>query len=783
MDSFRQQKLTKSEWVSIEKPIDEKEKVILKLIYNGLQSSKTVFTFNIINNVVNLDHEEKEFYIYLYLLKDDMDKLSAMFKMDPIVITAPKKKLNAGDKIRIENQKKKLSDNIEQTTIQIAHQFYKELKDKKQRELYLYNMYYLTKTYKINRYLNMVIQQIIDKYIDTMDILYFMENVDKFIETNSIFNYKPIELYKHQTDIFNIFKTKTNNNKLVFYRAPTSSGKTLTPIGLCGGGYKVIYMCASRHIGISLSKHAVNASVKVGFALGCNTADDVRLHFSAVSEYINLPNGRKKPDNSKGAKVELMICDIQSYEIAMLYMCSFFNNNDIILVMDEPTITMDYVNHELHGHIQHIWKVNVIPQVILSSATLPNQNEMGPLIEKFCQKYNHNTEIHYIDTIDETTNIALIDNSGNVIMPHNVFKTKEEINTFIDIHGKTHFKFLSIVECAKFIVYVSTYAFKNTDIIIDYFKNITTINTQSLRNLYFEILQKIKEDELKFIVDSYTSYRELKKLDVGINITTKQAYTLTYGPTIFLCKNISDWTDYFIENSGIHSSVFDELNKLIDFNNNLLEKINKKQKYVEDKIKKDEENENKMKEQRFDPEVKRLLAEIETLEKMIKPVKLNNVDIPNTRDHFMRWTSLKYETSNVFSSNIDTKYVKRIMNLELESKYKILLLMGIGIFNPEEHMGDYNDIMKELAENKELLCILATPDYIYGTNYQFCHAYLTEEMVECMTQEKIIQAIGRVGRREKNKMFTFRFKNNDIILKLFIKENSIEINNMNMLFF
>jgi hypothetical protein len=123
------------------------------------------------------------------------------------------------------------------------------------------------------------------------------------------------------------------------------------------------------------------------------------------------------------------------------------------------------------------------------------------------------------------------------------------------------------------------------------------------------------------------------------------------------------------------------------------------------------------------------------------------------------------------------------MNLELESKYKILLLMGIGIFNPEEHMGDYNDIMKELAENKELLCILATPDYIYGTNYQFCHAYLTEEMVEYMTQEKIIQAIGRVGRREKNKMFTFRFKNNDIILKLFIKENSIEINNMNMLFF
>jgi hypothetical protein len=171
------------------------------------------------------------------------------------------------------------------------------------------------------------------------------------------------------------------------------------------------------------------------------------------------------------------------------------------------------------------------------------------------------------------------------------------------------------------------------------------------------------------------------------------------------------------------------------------------------------------------------------MEKMIKPLKMSNVDIPNTREHFMRWTNSKYETSNVYTSNLDSVIVKRIMNLQIDQKYKIMLLIGIGIFNPEEHMGEYNDIMKELAENKDLMCIMATPDYIYGTNYQFCHAFLTEEMEDCMTQEKIIQAIGRVGRREKNKLFTFRFNNNNIIKKFFIKENTIESNNMNNLFF
>jgi len=783
MDSFKQQKLTRSEWISIEKPIDDKEKIILKMIYAGSKNPVPIFIHNTINNVVHLDHEEKEYFIYVYLLKEDIDILIKKLGLLAITIPVPKKKLNSSDKIRIENQKKKLSENIENTIIGIINSFHKEFIGKKHHsELHFYNMCYLYNTYTINKYLRCVIEQIITKYGSLMSINYFLENTHKYIETNTIFDYKPIELFQHQSDIFNIFKTKNDVSKLVFYRAPTSSGKTQTPIGLCGAGYKVIFMCASRHIGISLSKFAINAGVKVAFSLGCDTADDVRLHYSAVTEYIVKENGKKKPNNSNGSKVELMICDIQSYEIAMTYMLAFFKKQDIILVMDEPTITMDYMEHELHKHISKIWEVNQIEQVILSSATLPNQNELGLLIEKFIIKYEH-YEIHYIETIDETTNITLLDNEGCVIMPHNVFNSVTDIDRFIEEHGKTHFKFLSVVECANFILYICKNVLKNELYVQEYFGQLDKINIKSIRTLYYIILKKIKADDYDFVVKTYMTQRNTKKIDVGINITTNQAHTLTYGPTIFLCKNVSDWTDYFIKNSGIHFSVFDELNKTFEYNTMLLDKINKKRKMVEDKTAKDEEHENKIKEQRFDPEVKKLMNEIETMEKMIKPLKMNNADIPNTREHFMRWTNLKYETSNVYTSNLDSVVVKRIMNLDIEKKYKIMLLIGIGIFNPEEHMGEYNDIMKELAENKDLLCIMATPDYIYGTNYQFCHAFLTEEMNEFMTQEKIIQAIGRVGRREKNKLFTFRFKNNNIIKKLFIKENTIESNNMNNLFF
>ena len=89
------------------------------------------------------------------------------------------------------------------------------------------------------------------------------------------------------------------------------------------------------------------------------------------------------------------------------------------------------------------------------------------------------------------------------------------------------------------------------------------------------------------------------------------------------------------------------------------------------------------------------------------------------------------------------------MNLSIDTNYKILLLMWIGIFNPAIKLDEYNDIMKELAEQKQLLFIIAGSDYIHGTNYQFSHGYLADDILN-INQETIIQSIGRVGRKEKN---------------------------------
>ena len=90
--------------------------------------------------------------------------------------------------------------------------------------------------------------------------------------------------------------------------------------------------------------------------------------------------------------------------------------------------------------------------------------------------------------------------------------------------------------------------------------------------------------------------------------------------------------------------------------------------------------------------------------------------------------------------------------------------------------------MKDLAHKQQLYLIIASSDFVYGTNYQFCHGYIGKDL-GCLTQEKLIQAFGRVGRSNAMADYSIRLRNDDLIMRLFQKsENKREVVNMNTLF-
>ena len=112
---------------------------------------------------------------------------------------------------------------------------------------------------------------------------------------------------------------------------------------------------------------------------------------------------------------------------------------------------------------------------------------------------------------------------------------------------------------------------------------------------------------------------------------------------------------------------------------------------------------------------------------------------------------------------------------------KVLLLMGIGVLM-ENGNADYIELMKTLAQNQHLYIIIASSDYIYGTNYQFCHGVIGKDICN-MTQQKTIQSLGRIGRGNIQQSYTVRFRDNEMIRKLFEKQDyNLEAINMNRLF-
>ena len=267
----------------------------------------------------------------------------------------------------------------------------------------------------------------------------------------------------------------------------------------------------------------------------------------------------------------------------------------------------------------------------------------------------------------------------------------------------------------------------------------------------------------------------------GILFTTADAHTLTDGPTIYLTENIGTIGNFYIQQSNIPPKVFETIMNKIYQNNAINEEIAKLEVILEDILGEEAKKEKKMSKNLLDapelcmPAVKRINEQIDELKSNIKPVVLDSVYVPNTVYHQQVWTNDIVETA--FVPVIDQDTAKKVMELTIDDRLKVLLLLGIGTF--DNHKNDaYTEMMKKLANNKQLLMIVASSDYIYGTNYQFCHEIIGKDLTN-MSQQKTIQALGRVGRNNIQQEYTARFRDDAIIKKLFEpQEHNIEADMM-----
>jgi len=860
---LQQRKLKKSEWDSIEVAVSQSEIDVLHMIMQGyydvnvkINNNLSIFTF------LKIEFSDKmEDYLYNKYLRtravaaeEILKKLNHEYKalkLDPDV------KINSADRVRLERfDEKTLKKNDLYEFLLLTH-IEKLLQNKKacNDKLFHYHYYTLYKLIRnnilrLNRHIVELTNRVLNIFEPNINKLTIIENAVEFIERNdSLLKYGDLTLYEHQKEIFTCCKSR--RPKLILYMAPTGTGKTLTPIAL-SEQKKIIFVCAARHVGLALAKAAISMKKKIAFAFGCSSADDIRLHYFAAKVFTKnkRTGGIGKVDNSVGDNVEIIICDIRSYLPAMYYMLAFFNAEDIIMYWDEPTITLDYSNHDIHKTIQDNWKQNMIPNIVLSSATLPKQHELTETLPDFISKFP-GAEICNIVSHDCKKSIPMLNKDGFVVLPHylsenyaDTLKVAKHCSEYL-----TLLRYFDLKEVVEFISYVNSNCYGNTKTHLDrHFDTIDDINMKSIKMYYVNLLQNIISDKWVTIYSYFKHMRTPRILEndtidtkgvkihkvksigpgtyascpslsamagapltriasqqgfkepnangtSGVYVTTKDAYTLTAGPTIFISNDVEKIAKFCIQQANIPAIVMDELMKKIEYNNVINERldvlesehelikeqndstISGRNKGGKDskKLSRDcpEEMENKGK-------LNKLTNEINSLRTLIKSASLNDAFIPNKKMHLDKWAT-SIDTLGAFTSNVDEQVVCDIMALKgVENSWKVLLMMGIGVFINHENI-TYTEIMKKLAEEQKLYMIIATSDYIYGTNYQFCHGFLSKDLD--LTQEKLIQAMGRIGRNNIQQTYTIRFRDDEHISKLFTSDtDKPEIINMNRLF-
>jgi|TARA_Y100000992_G_scaffold283731_1_gene233278 hypothetical protein len=797
-----QRKLTKSEWESIEVPVSENEKEIAKLIKKGFHDINIRYNNN--KSLLSYMHVSNDMHKYLYdeYFAKNINNLCKKYNIKNYSIKTEKYyKHKKADIIRINNINKNSSfPYINNTDYMIFEYLILEIIEHilkyKSRETSKWIFYYYTllnlKNLNITN-CNIYVMEFIDKIIDIcnedVSVVTIVAQSPEMIEKNKyLLKYADISLYDHQKKLFAAFNNElsTSTPKLVLYIAPTATGKTLSPIGLAEK-YRVIFVCAAKHVGLALAKSSISAGRKIALAFNCRDAEDIRLHYNAVKEAIRDKRSGtiRKVDNTVGNNVEIIICDIKSYLSAMYYMQAFNNIENIITYWDEPTITMDYEEHPFHEMIKKNWSDNIIPNIVLSSATLPKQDELDDVVSDYISRFGG--EILSIVSHDCKKSIPILNKVGEVYLPHLDFVDYKLMKKSM-AHCKSYptiMRYMDLKQIVKFLLYIDKSEYVNERYkITNYFENINEITMVSLKNYYIKVLSLIRENDWSDIYNYFQNKENrYKPYQSNIHIVTSDAYTLTDGPTIYLTNNVEKISKFCLQEANIPKNVMSGIMVDIEFNNNLNKEIIKLEKEFEDATAKDAEKDNKMSNNnRLSPELQRLKQKIDDLRNSIKPTSLPDVFIPNKLDHIKKYKSSDMRDTNAFTSDISQDIVIKIMQLnDIKDTWKVLLLMGIGVFTNHESI-TYTEIMKELADQQKLYFIIASSDYIYGTNYQFSQGYIGKDLLG-ITQEKSIQAMGRVGRNSIQQEYSIRFRDDDLIKKLFLpEEEKPEVKNMNKLF-
>ena len=550
--------------------------------------------------------------------------------------------------------------------------------------------------------------------------------------------------YDSQLELSNLVKNNIDNGFMIFYKTLPGLGKTTMILSICKfiskcklssekyKNMKVIFCCSDilQSVRVQVLRIMYNFSIKFGIGRGLS---DTQYE---IKNSWNVHN-----DDNR----ELIVCDYLS-----TYLMLKEGKHDYILFFDEPTLLTDKLkdNYILDLLVKILY---FLPKhTILSSATLPQMNEIENIIINYKER-NPNGCVKEVSSNKTLVGCIIKDFKNNVITPHSYCKDTKDLGILIEkikiypLLGK----FYTLPYLMNLNEFIKSYGL-NMDI-----ERIESFDQESiLENILF-LLEKITKNE-KFIRNEDNCFEKLKdikikdiiedsydttKLDKEYNtVNYKKLLTFhafkylgcclisTNNPIEFVKKNFFNEVRLLKEKAGIKniSMMYDNYLKEMKI---LKEKI--------DAIEINYTNEN-IQNEKISELLKRQ-PKIEFPEELQinthKHIKIFSQHV-KTYDRSMIKNDMIPESIDISSFNVD-------------DEIKFLLYMGVGIYSMNIDP-NYSNKVLEMLSDRQLAYIISDESFCYGANYQISNVIIDDDIGDEHSINTILQLIGRTSRIGKS---------------------------------
>jgi len=775
-NAFNQSKLTRREWEGLEVPLPPEELAIMKMIVAGWHDP-TICTNprQSLLSVTKLGSlSAANDILYDRYLRGRVEALANEIGLSaPVIGGANKKgkkgggvKLTAADTIRLANTSADVlqsrPDIWEATLLMFAAAIMHDWSN-------AVGYYTLARALEAqvdgtNPYVLEFVREVLEKCKRSVKVDAMVAKIEDASELNPVLqSFANRRLYKHQKDLFAALKLE--GSKLIMYQAPTGTGKTLSPLAV-SEGYKVIFVCASKHVGMQLARACISIEKRIAVAFGCHDAGDIRLHYYAVSECTRRrrTGAIGKIDHSQGQKADIMITDAISYLPAMHYMLSFNSAESLLVYWDEPTIAMDKAEDELHAVVRKSWAENQIPNIVLSSATLPPPSDLPRFIDYIQDCFSiPDDRIITINNYECARTVPILLKSGDVAMPHSVAQSAEELAKMARqcASRATLLRHIDLGAAARYVL-AATQLLQEED----GFEKLEDVTPEAVKRAYLDLVVQVAQKEGFETAQGLA--KEKRRFGGGVKLATVDAASITHGPALYLAVDTEKVAKFLLRDANPPAEIIDRLRQQAHDNSQVMAEIQRLEKDLEDRLNADgregkeggNDDEDRMAERHG--AVGRKLTK---MREKLGELRLPDREVPNAEEHQLRHHGVV--KPEAFAGSVPPHHLEEVLHLEVPNWKKMLLMMGIGVFGDD--CPTYRELMSRMASERELYCVIAGTDYVYGTNYQFCHGYIGRDLAD-MPVEKLYQALGRVGRGRQAGQYSWRLRDDSLARHIFLPD-------------